>query len=47
MYAVGVSKTVLAEAYGGETLFDFFDECAEAGSLGRKEQKEDQAKSTA
>ena len=31
----------------GITLFDFFDECAEAGSLGRKEQKEDQAKITA
>ena len=30
-----------------EKLFNFFDECAEAGSLGRKEQNEAQAKGTA
>ena len=30
-----------------ETLLNFFDECAEAGSLGREEQNEAQAKGTA
>jgi hypothetical protein len=31
----------------GATLFDFFDDCAEAGSFGWEEQKEAQAKGTA
>jgi len=47
MCAVGVRETALLEACGGTTLFDFFDECAEAGSFGREEEDEAEAKRVA
>ena len=47
MCVVGVRETALLDRVEGITLFDFFDECAEAGSLGGEEQNEAQAKGTA
>ena len=51
MYTLDVRRwspeTKLLKGVEERTLFDLFDECAEVGSLGRKEQNEAEAKGAA